>query len=217
LIAWYALYTVLFRCPSYPTAESPAICHPAHSIRTALGPYVQPYYETYASPYVQEYSPYVQKVNREYVIPAYSNADATYRLYGEPYVSRASKVAAAKYDQFLKPHVVTAQKKIQEFIAPHLETAGEIWDKDVKPAIEVAEQKVQVFYEEKVRPNYEKLQPHLAAAYEKGKYVVTKIVAPVVKEGSEKVLGWGHSLWSDVVRPQVGRIGERLGGNNGSG
>jgi hypothetical protein len=178
---------------------------------------VQPYYETYASPYVHRYSPYVQKVNREYIIPAYSSADKTYRQYGDPYVSTVSKVAAAKYDKFLKPHVVTAQNKLQEYSSPYLEKAGEIWVKDVKPTIEVAEKKVKVFYEDKVRPNYEKAQPHLAAAYEKGKYVVTKIVAPLVKEGSEKVLGWGRSLWSDVVRPQVGRIGERLGGNNGSG
>ncbi|KAA8911475.1 hypothetical protein FN846DRAFT_887788 [Sphaerosporella brunnea] len=217
LIAWYALYTVLFRCPAYPTADSPAICHPAHTIKTALRPHVLPYYETYAAPYVHQYSPYVQKANREYIIPAYNSANVAYRHYGEPYVSKGSTVASANYDKYLKLHVATAQAKIQEFLAPYVEKVQRNWIEDFKPKVDIAAKKAKAVYDENVLPNYSKVQPYLATAYGKGKYVVKAIVAPLVKEGGEKALGWGRRLWDDVVRPQVGRIGERLGGNNGSG
>jgi hypothetical protein len=175
---------------------------------------VLPYYDTYALPYVQQYSPYIQKANKEYIVPGY-------RQYGEPYISKGSDFIATEYKRYLEPHVSTAQTTGREYylnyVAPRMETANRVWIKDVKPTVDVAEQKVEVFYKENVLPNYNKAQPYLVAAYEKGKYLTTAIVAPVVKEGSEKVLGWGRGLWSDVVRPQVGRIGERLGGNNGSG
>ena len=180
-----------------------------------------PYYNIYLSPYVQQYSPYVQKVNREYIIPAYNTAYVTYSKYGEPYVSKGSKLAAVEYDRYLKPHVETAQSKAESYyiayVSPHTETANKIWINDVKPTVDIAEKKAEVFWHDHALPNYNKVQPYLATAYQHGKYVITVIVAPVVKEGGEKAVGWGRGVWSEVVRPQVGRIGERLGGTNGSG
>ncbi|KAF8244349.1 hypothetical protein K440DRAFT_663512 [Wilcoxina mikolae CBS 423.85] len=221
LIAWYALYTVLFRCPAHPTPDSPGICHPAHTIKTAVRPHIQPYYDAYVFPYVQQYSPYIQEANKDYIIPTYTKVRASYHQYAEPYVTRSSDSAVAVYKRFLGPHVATAQSKMEDYItiyvSPHAETANKVWINDVKPTVDVTEEKVEVFFKDNVLPKYNRVHPYLAKLFEQVRYVVTAIVAPIVKEGGEKAVGWGRGMWSEVVRPQVGRIGERLGGTNGNG
>ena len=212
---------MLFRCPPVPAPDSPTICHPAHTITAALRPHVQPYYKAYAAPHVQEYSPYVQRANKNYIIPAYNTIHASYRRYGEPYVAKGSGYAVAEYNRFLKPHVAAAQSKVEGYVniyvSPHAEKASKIWTNDVKPSVVVAEHKAGVFWNNNVLPSYNLIQPYLSQVYEQGKYVILTIVAPVVREGGEKAVGWGRGMWSEVVRPQVGRISERLGGTNGNG
>ncbi|KAF8534946.1 hypothetical protein BDD12DRAFT_894658 [Trichophaea hybrida] len=221
LIAWYALYTVLFQCPVHPTPDSPGICHPAYTIKTAIRPHIQPYYDAYVLPYVQQCSPYIQEVNNGYIIPTYTEVRASYHQYAEPYVTRCSNSAVAVYKRFLGPHVATAQRKMDDYItiyvSPHAETANKVWINDVKPTVDVTEEKVEVFFKDNVLPRYNRVHPYLAKLFEQVRYVVTAIVAPIVKEGGEKAVGWGRGMWSEVVRPQVGRIGERLGGTNGNG
>jgi len=221
LIAWYALYTVLFRCPTHPTPDSPGICHPAHTIKTAVRPHVQPYYDAYVSLYVQQYSPCVREANKDYIIPTYTKVRTSYRQYAEPYVAKSCDSAFAVYNRFLGPHVATVQSKMEDYItiyvSPHAETANKAWINDVKPTVDVAEEKVEVFFKDNVLPSYNRAHPYLAKVYEQVRYVVMAIVAPIVKEGGEKAVGWGRGMWSEVVRPQVGRIGERLGGTNGNG
>jgi hypothetical protein len=221
IIAWYALYTVLFRCPTPPTADSPGICHPAHTIKTALQPQVLPYYDTYVSPYVQRYSPRIQQVNEAYITPAHNTAYSLYHKYGELYVSKGYAYALGEYDRLLKSHVATTQDKAQDYyslyLSPHVETANKIWVKDLKPSVDGTGRRVEVFWQDAVLPTYRRVQPYIAKAYEQGRYVVMVVVAPIVKEGGEKAVGWGRDVWSEVVRPQVGRIGERLGGASGHG
>lgn len=221
VVAWYTLYTVLFRCPDLPTPDSPGICHPANTIKAALRPHVQPYYDSYVSPYVHQYSPYVHQINKDYVVPTYNTLYASYVHFGEPYVAKGTELAAAEYDRLLKPHVAIARGKAEDiysvYVSPHAEKASHVWVNDVKPTVDAAEVKAEVFYKDTVLPNYKKVHPYIAKAYEHAKYLVLVVIAPVVKEGGEKAVGWGIGMWSEVVRPQVGRIGERLGGSNGNG
>ncbi|KAI5779818.1 hypothetical protein EDC01DRAFT_297775 [Geopyxis carbonaria] len=218
LIAWYALYTVIFRCPSHPTEKDLAVCRTSHSIKHAIKPHVEPYYDEYLAPYVDQYSPYVHHANKEYIVPAYNTAYVTYRAYGEPYVLQSRKHAES-CGQFLMPHVETAKEKGQvyfkAYLEPHVQTANEIW-LNMKPKVDHAQTQAETYWTENVIPAYVKVSPYLNKAYEQGKYIVVVVVAPIVKDGGEKALGWGRGLWSEVVRPQVGRIGERLGGSNGN-
>lgn len=180
---------------------------------------MEPHYDEYLAPYVNQYSPYVHHANQEYIVPAYNTAYVTYRAYGEPYVLQGRKYAGSEYDRFLKPHVATAKEKGQvyfkEYLGPHVESANEIW-LSAKPKIDHVQTQAEVYWTETVIPAYAKISPYVNKVYEQGKYVMVVVVAPIVKDGGEKALGWGRGLWSEVVRPQVGRIGERLGGSNGN-
>jgi hypothetical protein len=125
-----------------------------------------------------------------------------------------------EYSRLLKPHVVTAKEKAEDYlhfyVAPHASTIKQVYITDVKPRVEVGKDHIKIIWADNIMPNYRKIQPYLVSAYEQGKYVLLTVVAPVVKEGGDKALGWGRGVWSEVVQPQVGRIGERLGGMNGN-
>ncbi|TGZ77111.1 hypothetical protein EX30DRAFT_398787 [Ascodesmis nigricans] len=209
LLAWYTLYTVLFQCPTNPTPDSPTICHTSHALKTAVTS--NPYYETYVGPYVDDYSPYVREANDKYIAPAWNKVYQSYQTFGQPYVEKGKNYASSEFSRILKPHVNTYQKKGQivynEYLSPHVTTANEIWIA-VKPKLNVAEKKAENFWQHSIIPAYNRAYPYFVKAYEQGKYLILF----VIREGGEKAVGWGRGVWSEVVRPQVGRLGERLGG-----
>lgn len=212
------LYTVLFQCPSEPTEDDSALCKSSHRLKTTLKPHVQPYYDSYLAPHVDQYSPYAIKANSDYIQPVYQNLVKTYNQYGQPYVIEGKKYAEVEYDRFLKPHMDNAQVKgnvlYKDYLGPHVETANEIWVSS-KPKVVAAQHKGEEVWTRTLKPAYNVASPYIVKVYEQAKYVIMVIVAPVVRDGGEKAVGWGKGLWSDVVQPQVGRIGERLGGSNG--
>lgn len=212
------LYTVLFQCPSEPTEDTTALCHASYHVKTALKPHVQPYYDTYLAPHVDQYAPYAIKANEDYIQPVYQKATTIYNEHGQQYVAQGREVVGSQYAKYLKPHVSKAEEKAhvlyKDYLSPHVETGTEIWIAS-KPRVIAAQQQAQKVWNEKLVPAYHASLPYVVRAYEQGKHVMRVVVTPVVKDGGEKVVGWGKGLWSDVVQPQVGRIGERLGGSNG--
>ncbi|KLU93049.1 hypothetical protein MAPG_11988, partial [Magnaporthiopsis poae ATCC 64411] len=67
LLTWYAIITILFRCPETLdrcTDASPAVCVPYFQLKHIIVPHVEPYYNTYAAPYVKTVQPYYDTVDR---------------------------------------------------------------------------------------------------------------------------------------------------------
>lgn len=215
IVAWYLLYTVLFVCPDVPTNDSPTICHTSHTVSTTLRPHLEPYYNQYLEPYVTEYSPWVKKTNEKYLIPTYDKVTDSYKQYAAPHVASTRNFVANKYDSAVKPRVgkVSAKSKFyyDKYLSTQVSKAIKFYG-IAQPFIESSQAKLEGAYRNTAVPAYEKALPHVALAYEKTKYVFLTIVAPLVRENGEKAVYWGIGIWSDVVRPQVGRIGERLGG-----
>ncbi|KAH8153162.1 uncharacterized protein LAJ45_02749 [Morchella importuna] len=215
IVAWYLLYTVLFVCPDVPTNDSPTICHTSHTVSTTLRPHLEPYYNQYLEPYVTEYSPWVKKTNEKYLVPTYDKVTNSYKQYAAPHVASTRNFVANKYDSAVKPRVgkVSAKSKFyyDEYLSAQVSKAIKFYG-IAQPFIESSRAKLEGAYRNTVVPAYEKALPHVALAYDKTKHVVLTRVAPLVRENGEKAVYWGIGIWSDVVRPQVGRIGERLGG-----
>lgn len=215
LVAWYLLYTVLFRCPEVPTNDSPTICHTANTVSTTLRPHLEPYYIQYVEPYVSEYAPYVKKVNEEYLVPVYDKAQASYEQHAGPHVSSSRDYVLKEYNRFAKPCIdeVSSKAKVYytEYLSPHVAKCEELYT-SAQPHINSAQNSVGEAYKDIFIPAYEKASPHVVKVYEQTKHVIVTVVAPMVRQNGEKAVYWGIGIWSDVVRPQVGRIGERLGG-----
>lgn len=215
LVAWYLLYTVLFRCPEAPTNDSPTICHTANTVSTTLRPHLEPYYNQYVEPYVSEYAPYVKKANEEYLVPAYDKVTHSYKQYAAPHVSRSKDYVTKGYNRAVKPRVdeVSLKAKVyyDEYLSSHVAKGEKIYT-TAQPHLSKAQKTIEEAFRDILIPAYAKVLPYVIRVYEQIWHVVVTIVAPMVKQNGEKAVYWGVGIWSDVVRPQVGRIGERLGG-----
>ncbi|RPB02051.1 hypothetical protein L873DRAFT_480967 [Choiromyces venosus 120613-1] len=219
ILAWYTLYTVLFRCPTVPTNDSPTICHTSHAISNALRPHLEPYYDTYVSPYVTKYGPQVKLANEHYIIPAYELASSSYEKFAAPHVTRGQEYASKEYKRSVKPLVDEVSKRTRVYydgyLSPHVATANEFYA-TAQPHLIKVRKAAEYLYGDYLVPAFEQSLPYAITAYQKLRHIIVTIVAPLVKANGEKAVGWGIGIWSEVVRPHVGKIGERLGGT-GSG
>ncbi|PWW77424.1 hypothetical protein C7212DRAFT_178860 [Tuber magnatum] len=211
-LAWYTLYTVLFRCPTVPTNDSPTICHTSHAISNALRPHLEPYYDAYVSPYVTEYGPHVKYANEHYIIPVYRSASSSYEKFAAPHVTRGQEYASKEYNRSVRPRVDEVFKKAivyyDGYLSPHVATANEFYA-TAQPYLIRVGKTAEWFSRELLVPAFEQ-------SLERFRHIIVTIVAPLVRANGEKAVGWGIGVWSEVVRPQVGRIGKRFGGT-GSG
>ncbi|KAG0634494.1 hypothetical protein HOY80DRAFT_1005107 [Tuber brumale] len=219
ILAWYTLYTLLFRCSTVPTHASPTICHTSHAISNALRPHLEPYYDTYVSPYVTEYGLYVRHANEHYIIPAHKSVSFSYEKFAAPHVARGQEYVSTEYNRSVKPRVDAAFKKARVYydgyLSPHVATANEFYA-TAQPYLIKVGKTAEWFYRELLVPAFKQSLPYVITAYEQLRHIIVTIIAPLVKANGEKAVGWGISVWSEVVGPQVGMIGKRLGGT-GSG
>ncbi|CUS11989.1 unnamed protein product [Tuber aestivum] len=208
ILAWYTLYTVLFRCPTVPTNVSPTICHTSHAISNALRPHLEPYYDTYVSPYVTEYGPHVKYTNEHYITPVYRSAFSSYEKFAAPHVARGQEYASKEYNRSVRPRVDEVSKKARVYydgyLSPHVATANEFYA-SAQPYLVRVGKTAEWFSREILVPAFER-------SLEQLRHIIVTVIAPLVRANGEKAVGWGIGVWSEVVRPQVGRIGKRLGG-----
>lgn len=145
----------------------------------------------------------------------YGGAQILYAQYAGPHVSSNRDYVLREYSRVVKPRVdeVSSKAKVYytKYLSPHV-AKGEDFYTSAQPHINSAQKTVEEAYKDILVPAYEKALPHVVNAYEQTKHVVVTVVAPMVRQNGEKAVYWGIGIWSDVVRPQVGRIGERLGG-----
>ncbi len=102
LLTWYSIFTVLFRCP--PTLEacdehSPRICKPYFQLKDTVSPHLQPYYDSYAAPYVDLVQPYYTTLEQNVLTPSWGYATK----HGKPLVLQGQAYGRAQWDQNLQP------------------------------------------------------------------------------------------------------------------
>lgn len=157
----------------------------------------------------------MRKANEDYLVPVYVRATYSYNRYAAPHVSYSRDYIVKKYNRAVKPRVdeVSSKAKVyyDEYLSPHV-AKGEEFYTTAQPHITKAQRTVEEAFRDILIPAYAKVLPYAVKVYEQVWHVVATIVAPMVRQNGEKAVYWGIGIWSDVVRPQVGRIGERLGG-----
>lgn len=218
---WYAIFTVIFRCPSTPQAldeHSPTVCNQYFTAKTYVHPYLEPYYDTHARRYVEKAQPYVNTVNTRVVKPATSVALQNYQRFAAPQVTRIRAYVQAQWDKYVLPRLRRAQESAQvayaENLAPQVQKVSEV----ATPYYETAKENAVSAHEKHIIPAIAYSQPHIYKAY-----------AVAYKFALEKALPFAHHAWThmvvfvdgtlwpfikkvygDNVRPQLVMIGERI-------
>lgn len=228
LCIWYALVTPFLRCPSHLadlTETSPRVCKPYLIARSHVEPYVTPYYDIYAAPYVDQARPYVDQArpyvemfNQRVYTPASKVAKSGYEKYGAPTLKQAQAYGIEQWQNQVTPRLQTAQNKVHHLylteIDPYVQQSVAV----VSPYYQWANTVVLNVYQGHLVPFYARSRPFIGKAYSTGQGILTTHVLPGAQyTWSSAVYFANSSLWphvtglySEQVEPQLVKIGQRL-------
>lgn len=221
LSVWYSLYLILFSCPSRPqdlTTSDSRLCRPYLTARSYVEPYVGPYYEQYADPYVQKVKPYANTANTRVIRPATVLAINNYDKYAAPQVDKARRYTLSEWERHGLPRLRKAQEVAQqaydENLAAHVQKASEV----ASPYYETALDNALNVHEKHIVPAITSSQPHLQRGYLFAKKFTLERVVPFTHHAySHLVIFVDGTLWpfvkklyTDNVQPQIVMIGERI-------
>lgn len=218
ILTWYSIITVLLRCPEtldLVTDTTPQICKPYFQLRSTVVPHLEPYYDSYAAPYVNVAKPYYQSLDKRVIAPATALA----MKYGAPRVAQAQAYGQAKWEKTLQPEVLKyqaiAKARYDRTLAPH-------WNKVTEasgPYLNLAKMNALQTYQELVVPTFNLVQPYAVQSYGYANDFVVGTGIPYTKSAltstgvflDRKVWPKLRILYGENVEPQLVRIGERLG------
>jgi hypothetical protein len=218
LLTWYSILTILFRCP--PTLDacddtSPRICKPYFQLRHAVAPYVEPYYDTYAAPYVDLARPYYSTVDQKVIAPAWGYA----KQYGAPRVQQVQALGRAQWEKSVQPQVdryqSLARAQYDEKLAPHIARVSTA----LGPYCEIARTNSLQTYHELLVPAYQYVQPHLLEGYRATSAFASDTAVPAFAWTWTKTYAFVdgtvgpqiRAVYVENVEPQLVKIGKRLG------
>ena len=222
LLIWYSVITALVRCPSSLsdlTDNSPRVCKPYLTARSHVAPYLGPYYNAYAAPYVETARPYVEKLEKQVYTPVVRFGQHGYKLYGAPRVDQARAYGQTQWEKTVKPQIDIAQaharKHYDSSLAPHVGKASAV----IAPYYKAGQKNVLETYNSQLLPAYTKSRPYVEKTYALGHKLAVDTGLPYLQKAwSFGVVFIDRTLWPKLrvlygenVEPQLVRIGERLG------
>jgi hypothetical protein len=218
VIAWYSIITILFKCPSTPdeiTDASPKVCKPYFQIKSTVSPYLQPYYDSYASRYVEIARPYYETADKKVITPVIGLG----KKYGSPRVAQVKTYGQTQWEKNVQPQVskyqMIAKGKYDQTLGPHVSNAY----KATAPYYEVVKTNALQTYYGHVLPTYNTVQPYARDGYLQASEFAVSTVLPYSKWAwTTGYVFVERTIWPRIrilygrnVEPQLVRIGERLG------
>jgi hypothetical protein len=222
LLVWYAIITVVFRCPSDLsdlTDDSPRLCRPYANVLSHVEPHVTPSYNAYLKPYVDRSQPHIDRLNEQIYTPSAEFAKRRYELYAAPQVRLAQKHIDDTWSTTLAPRLEAGKQwisgKYDEKLSPHVSKAIEASD----PYVTKAQETITDTYDTTLVPLYARCLPYFQRAWDQGHHVTAHVLFPhlqAVQLTATSFLTrqvWPRLviLYGENVEPQLVRISERLG------
>ncbi|THX08767.1 hypothetical protein D6D18_01526 [Aureobasidium pullulans] len=218
LSIWYTLLTVVFRCPSSPkqlTKDSPNVCEPYFQLRDLAVPHLQPYYNAYAAPYVQQAQPYFDRVKEQAYLPAAAFA----QKHGAPRVAQAQKYADKEWKRTVRPQLDVARKhaskQYDSTLGPHVQKVQDA----VSPYYNTVKASATDFYELELLPAYKHTAPYAKKVYGHAYRFSVNTALPYARWGTDLTFTFVRRqiwpriqvLYGENVEPQIFKITQRLG------
>ncbi|KAJ5730340.1 uncharacterized protein N7483_004848 [Penicillium malachiteum] len=221
LAIWYMLLTPFLRCPSNLSdldGTSPRVCEPYLIVRSHVDPYVTPYYDTYAAPYVDQARPYVEVLNKNVYMPTSKLAQAGYKKYGAPALGQAQAYGAAQWRAQVTPRIQVAQGKIHQLYLAEVDPYVQQGVAVVSPYYKQVNNAMFTVYWDHLVPFYTRSQPFIGKTYSTSQDILTTHVMPGAHYTWSSVVYFANSslwphvtgLYSEQVEPQLVKIGQRL-------
>lgn len=201
------------------TDDSPALCRPYLQIRSRVAPHVEPQYNKYLKPYVDQSRPHVDRFNANVYSPAAAFTKQRYDDYGAPKVAQIQSLSKNAWASTIKPRIELrskwAKEQYDQKLSKHVNQATEV----ATPYAMRAKDEVEYIYETTLIPWYDRSLPYMQNAYEQAHYVIIEIVFPYLRTAQRTTYSFvSRNLWpqfvilyGENVEPQLMKISERLG------
>lgn len=203
------------------TDSSPALCHPLHNVLHSADPYVSPYYQQYAEPYVKAARPYAEKVHH-----VFESKIST------PIVDKTTTI----YLTHAHPFFLAQAEKVKGLTQPIAEKTHDAYSLHVQPLVEITSDYCNRYVSPvygKVSPYFTKLQQQVVVpVYSTCKLYTSSFVPfckvhilPTVNLCTKKTADFlGHyskwtwsalspklsAVYENSVEPQVNKIIDRI-------
>ena len=178
-------------------------------------PHLEPYYTSYAAPYVDAARPYYDTLDKKLIVPA----TALGLKYGAPRVAQVQTYGQAQWEKMVQPQVLKYQgilkTKYDESLAPHVDKAYTA----AGPYYDIVKTNALQTYFEHILPSYSAVQPYALQGYGLASNFIVNTAVPYSKWAwtaasiffDRTVFPKLRILYGENVEPQLVRIGERLG------
>lgn len=228
LTAWYALYMIFIACPQNarldPTA--PAVCRRVDTFKHSALPYVKPYYDTYAEPYLARAQPYITKGQgyyEQFGAPTVAKGQDLWIKQATPRIKKSYTVAQTQYNKNIHPildRTVLRQTKAvySKYIDAHVQQVTAQYEKSVYPHLETLRTNSFKVYNDRLVPAYRVTAPRVQKAIKTVEDTYATHVEPrvhavlkwIIRKIEHVVIPRTRILWGVHVQPQLDRIYDKL-------
>lgn len=221
LFIWYTILTVIFRCPPEPselTKDHPRLCRPYLTAKRYTTPYVEPYYNVYARPYVNKGMPYVNAVKVKVLQPVGSLLVKNYQRFVAPQLAHAQSHLASQGDKFVRPYIENVKDSLQaiydEKLSQHVQYLSDV----TTPYYGTARDNARHAYRSHIMPAVAYMRPQLQRVWSLSRRFFFEKIYPVTRHaGTYVVIFVEGTVWPTIkhiytnnVRPQLVMISERV-------
>lgn len=219
---------IFWACPENarldPTA--PAVCQRVDSIKHSAIPYVKPYYDTYAEPYLAKAQPYLQKGQgyyEQFGAPTVARGQNLWVKQATPRIKKCYSAAQHQYNKNVYPVLdrtvlQRSRDAYLKYLDPHVQTVSSHYTKSVHPHVTTLQTQSLKLYDNRIVTAYQATAPRVVLAFRKLEEAYATHVEPrvhsvlkwIIRKIEQKVVPRVTILWGVHVQPQLDRVYDKL-------
>lgn len=194
------------------------MCQPYLVARSHLDPYVAPYYEKYAAPYVDAARPYAHNFHNNIYVPTKQFTARTYRDYAAPRQEQALQFIQSKWSVAVTPRLHAARDAVAEtygvYLRPYTHKIKVVFIPVYRQVAGYASYAQRMV----ISPLYSVVEPFVRQAYVFLHELTVNHLLPASRKASSVALTFVTGtvqpritgLYSENVEPQLVKIGNKL-------
>lgn len=228
LAAWYVLYMIFWACPTNARLDlsAPTVCRRFDTIKHNTIPYLKPYYDNYAEPYLARAQPYLQKGQgyyEQFGAPAVAKGQDLWVKQATPRIKKSYTAVRDQYNQKIYPILDRAVLKksrdvYSKYLDTHVQRVSSQYTRSVHPHLQSLQKRSYKLYHERVVPAYQATAPRIHYAFRtvENKYAtqveprVHAVMKWIIRKIEQVVIPRVTIFWGIHVQPQLDRICDKL-------
>ena len=228
LLAWYVLYMIFFACPPNARLDptTPAVCRRVDVLKQSALPYIKPYYDTYAEPFLARAHPYLQKGQgyyEQFGAPTLRQGQDLWVKEASPRIKHGYATIQDLYSEKIHPvldRLILQRSRdvYNKYLDPHVQTVGKKYDTLVHPHVQNLQMHSVKVYNERIVPAYNAAAPRIQHAFHtvENKYAtevepqIHALIHWIFRTFQQVIIPRVTILWGVHVQPQLDRIYDNL-------